>query len=82
MDGLSMVATVLFMTIVAPLWIIFHFISKWKQTRVMSSDDEQMVEELWSLAQQLDDRIKTLERILETEAPDWRKDYDETRLGH
>jgi phage shock protein B len=58
-------AVILFLTVLAPLIVIFYFITKWKQTREISSDDEHMLEELWSLSQRLEERIETLERILD-----------------
>ena len=66
------VVVVLFLTIVAPLYIVMHFVTKWKQTREISGDDEQMLEDLWELSQRLEDRIITLEKILDDELPDWR----------
>ena len=67
MEGLFYLALILFLTVLAPLIIIFHFITKWKQTREISGEDERMLEELWALSQALDERIETLERILDDE---------------
>jgi len=66
-------AIILFLTVLAPLIVVFHFITKWKQTREISRDDEQMLEELWQLSQRMEERLETLERILDDERPDWRK---------
>ncbi len=65
MYALMTLAVILFLTVLAPLIVIFYFITKWKQTREISSDDEHMLEELWSLSQRLEERIETLERILD-----------------
>lgn len=73
MEALSFVALILFLTVVAPLIIIFHFITKWKQSREFSRDDERMLEELWSLSQVLEDRIETLERILDDDTHSQRR---------
>ena len=67
MGELLTVVVVLFLAILAPLIIVFHFITKWKQTREMSGHDERMLEELWELSQRREDRIETLERILDDE---------------
>jgi len=69
MYSLMTLAVILFMTVLAPLTIIFYFITKWKQTREISGDDERMLEELWALSQRLEERIETLERILEDDTP-------------
>jgi phage shock protein B len=58
-------AVILFLTVLAPIIVIFYFITKWKQTREISGDDERMLEELWTLSQRLEERIETLERILD-----------------
>ncbi len=63
---------ILFLTIVAPLWIIFHFISKNREMNRLKPEDEKMMSELWDSARRMEERIHTLERILETEAPGWR----------
>lgn len=65
MESLATLTVVLFLTVVAPLIVIFYFITRWKETREISGDDERMLEDLWSLSQNLDERIETLERILE-----------------
>ena len=65
MYALMTLAVVLFLTVLAPIIVIFYFITKWKQTREISGDDERMLEELWTLSQRLEERIETLERILD-----------------
>jgi phage shock protein B len=74
MDGLLALAIILFLTVLGPLIVIFYFITKWKQAREISGDDERMLEELWELSQRLDDRIETLERILDDEPLHRRKE--------
>ncbi len=66
-------AVLLFLTIGLPLIIVLHFVTRWKQSREISRDDEQMLEDLWSLSQRLEDRIDTLERILDDDHPTWRE---------
>lgn len=66
-------ALIVFLTIPAPLFIVLHFITKWKQTREISGGDEKMLEDMWALAQRLEERLETLETILDGELPDWRK---------
>ena len=50
-----------------------YFVSKWKQSRELSSSDEQMLEDLWASSQRLEERLEVLETILDNEAPEWRK---------
>ena len=67
------IAVIVFIAIPAPLFIVLHFITKWKQSREISGGDEQMLEDMWLLAQRLEERLESLETILDNELPDWRK---------
>ncbi len=72
-SSLATLAVVLFLTIVLPLFTVLHFITRWKQAREISGDDEQMLEELYALSQRMEDRLLTLERILDDDRPEWRR---------
>ncbi len=67
------VALIVFLAIPVPIFICMYFISKWKQSRELSSSDEQMLEDLWTSSQRLEERLEVLETILDNEAPEWRK---------
>lgn len=62
----------IFMVLVLPIWIVAHYATRWRTTKTMSSGDEQLLSELWETANKMEDRVRTLERILDQEAPDWR----------
>ncbi len=66
-------AVIVFIAVPAPLFIVLHFITKWKQSRDISGGDEKMLEDVWLLAQRLEQRLESLETILDSELPDWRK---------
>jgi phage shock protein B len=53
-------------------WIIFHYISKWKTAATLTTEDENLLDELHDLARRLDDRMITIERIIQAENPNWR----------
>jgi phage shock protein B len=72
-DQLLTVALIVFLIIPAPLFIVLHFITKWKQSREISGGDEEMLEDLWTLSQRLEQRLESLETILDNELPDWRR---------
>lgn len=67
------VIPVLFITVVLPLWIIFHYVTKWKMSKGLSPEDEKMLSEVWESTNRMAERITTLERILDIESPNWRK---------
>ncbi len=66
-------AIILCLTIIVPLVVVLHFITKWKQSREFSGDDEKMLEDMYVKSQRMEERISTLEKILDDELPDWRK---------
>ena len=74
MSSVATLAVILSLTIVVPLFLVLHFVTKWKQTREISGDDEQLLEDLNDLSQRLEDRLITLEKILGDEIPEGRKE--------
>ncbi|QTD56340.1 envelope stress response membrane protein PspB [Parasphingorhabdus cellanae] len=54
-------------------WIIFHYVTKWKTAATITNEDEQLLDELHSMARRLDDRMETIERIMAADNPDWRQ---------
>ncbi len=70
---LLVLAVIVFIAVPAPLFIVLHFITKWKQSREISGGDEKMLEDVWLLAQRLEQRLESLETILDSDLPDWRK---------
>jgi phage shock protein B len=70
---MSELAIILCLTVVVPLVVVLHFITKWKQSREISGDDEKMLEDMYVMSQRMEERIVTLEKILDDELPDWRK---------
>lgn len=72
MSEMALVPAIIFLVIVAPVWIIFHYLTKWRIAKTLSADDERMLSDLWHSASQMEDRIRQLEKILDAEAPGWR----------
>jgi phage shock protein B len=54
-------------------WLIFHYVTKWKQAATLTSGDEKLLDELHEAARRLDDRLCTIERIMTAENPNWRQ---------
>jgi phage shock protein B len=73
MAELLTIALIVFIAIPAPLFIVLHFITKWKQSREISGGDEKMLEDMWLMSQRLEERLESIEIILDSELPDWRK---------
>ena len=74
---LFLIAVIVLVLVPAPLFIILHFVTKWKQSREISSGDEQMLDDLWRLSQRMEERLESLEIILDNEVPEWRRKYEQ-----
>lgn len=53
-------------------WLIFHYITKWKQGASITGEDEKLLDELHYTARQLEERLLTVERIIAADNPDFR----------
>lgn len=60
------------LTFVVPLWLLLHYVTRWKQTRGLSTDEQKMLEDLWESAERMESRIRSLETILDSDHPEWR----------
>lgn len=58
-------------------WVILHYITKWKTAATLTSGDERLLEELYTLARRLEERMDTVERLVSAENPQFRP----ARLG-
>ena len=53
-------------------WLVFHYVTKWKAQATLTTEDENLLDELHYLARRLEDRLNTVERIVAADHPDWR----------
>jgi phage shock protein B len=63
---------VIFLVVVAPIWIVAHYLAHWRRSRKLSVADERSLAELYDTARRMEARIAALERVLDAEAPGWR----------
>jgi len=54
-------------------WLVFHYVTKWKQAATITGADEKLLDDLHEMARKLDDRLCTIERIMTAENPNWRQ---------
>lgn len=66
------VPLILLLAVVAPIWIVAHYVTRWRASKSLTGEDEKLLQELWESATRMEDRIRTLEKILDAEAPHWR----------
>ncbi len=62
--------------ILGPLWIILHYVSKMRGNRRISAAEEAAYAQLSQTASRMEQRMATLERILDAEVPNWRQNAD------
>ena len=67
------VPMVLFLVIVAPIWIIMHYRTQRQRDEFSAKRDDMDNEELRAYAEKLEQRLEALETILDAEAHGWRK---------
>jgi phage shock protein B len=53
-------------------WLILHYITKWKQAKTLTIDDENLLDDMHDTARRLEERVTTIERILTAENPNWK----------
>jgi len=71
-EEIIMAPVIIFMIVVAPIWLILHYRSKRQISQGLTEEEYVQLSELSELADKMTDRIKTLEAILDAETPDWR----------
>ena len=66
------VPTILFLVIVAPIWIVMHYQSVKRSSRSLSTEDRESIEQMLETVDRLTERIGSLESILDADHPEWR----------
>lgn len=70
------VPTILFLVIVAPMWISMHYRSVNRASRGLTSEDRESIEHMLVTVDKLTDRIDALESILDADHREWRQQVD------
>ena len=63
---------ILLAVVVAPIWIIFHYVTIWKKQGGITAEDQDVLSTLKKNSEKLEQRLDIMERILDEEVPDWR----------
>ena len=56
-------------------WLILHYVTKWKQAKVLPREDEALLGDMHDTARRLEDRLVTIERIMAAENPNWKSGF-------
>ncbi len=67
-DGLIAVSiiSILSVFVFAP-WLLFHYITLWRNQKTLKPNDEQIMQDLWHSAKRMERRIETLEALIQSE---------------
>ncbi|MEZ5501336.1 MAG: envelope stress response membrane protein PspB [Halioglobus sp.] len=76
------VPTILFLTVVAPIWIIMHYRSVNRSSRSLNQEDRESIEHMLVTVDKLTDRIGALEAILDADHPQWRQQVKRQERDH
>jgi len=68
-----MVPMILFLVIVAPIWLVLHYRSKNVTAKSLGAEEQETLEQLARVAEKMEDRLSALERILDVEDPAWKE---------
>ena len=74
------VPLIVFLVIVGPVWVVFHYITVWKRMKAeqrmqnpeQAAREQEAVAGLKKRAARLENRVETLERLLDAEVVEWR----------
>ena len=72
MGGFLEAPIILFMVVVAPLWLVLHYRSKKQLHEDMDQQSAERLADLAEQAEQMTERIRVLEQLLDAEVPQWR----------
>ena len=70
--GMLMAPLILFVLVVAPIWIILHYRSKRQMNQGLNEEEREPLALLADQAKRIRERVQTLERILDADSPGWR----------
>ncbi|GAA4871996.1 envelope stress response membrane protein PspB [Ferrimonas pelagia] len=73
--GLLVAPIIIFLVIVAPIWLILHYRSKKQISQGLTDEEYQQLNDLLHRADKMAGRIDSLERILDAESPEWRRKH-------
>jgi phage shock protein B len=72
MSGGEVLLGLIFLVVVAPIWILAHYLTRWRAARTLSREDERALAEIWQSTRRMESRVESLERILDAQTPGWR----------
>lgn len=72
MDEIVIIPMIVGTLFIALPWLIFHYITKWKQAPKITEEDERLLDDMFNTARRLEERLLTVERIVAADNPEFR----------
>jgi phage shock protein B len=72
MEDILVPAIVMGILFIGLPWLILHYVTKWKQAKTLTVDDENLLDDLHDTARRLEERVVTIERIMTADNPNWK----------
>ena len=66
------VPTILFLTVLGPIWVSMHYSAKKREAKTLLAEEEEALDGLLEVANKMEQRIDALEKILGDEDPNWK----------
>lgn len=70
--GILIAPIALFLIFAAPLWMILHYRHRNKTVYELGTNDQNKIAELQQIAEKMEERLMTMENILDSEHSGWR----------
>jgi phage shock protein B len=67
------ILAIIFVSVIVPTAMVFHYMTKWKSLKGLSDEEQQILEDLLEASERMRNRIDALETILDDGAPEWRR---------
>ena len=64
---------IIFMVIVAPIWLVLYYNTRRREANTLSADHQHVLNDMTSALERMEERMATLEKILDSEDPRWRE---------
>lgn len=66
------VPTILFLTVLGPIWVVMHYTTKRKEAKTLLAEEEEALDRLLDTADKMEQRLDALEKILDAEDANWK----------
>lgn len=73
MEDVFLPITIVGMLFIGLPWLMLHYLTKWKQAKTLTVDDENLLDDMHETARRLEDRMVTIERIMAADNPNWKQ---------